>query len=281
MVSLTIHSDCDIRDYSCQHRLPSLADQRPRSCPHCGLFSRPGEPELLLGHGSYSRQLRLGGGECVSVRIRRFKCTSCQKTTSILPSEIAPRRRYAGSVILQAVADYLLHGQSSRAVRARVAPGDEGSGAWKTLQRWKCEALIKFWSPWAAQVGLGRKAGGPIANRPGHLSRLLGLFGADSWATSMQLHEIARTLTAGRRTTEMALIELEFVHTGRGVAAGLKPVTSASEDPTRNVLPPVEGAYKRQPLQHDQQPRDPFRSEHIDREPNKSALMTARAKPSP
>lgn len=200
---------------------------------------------MLLGHGSYMRHLRLGGGECISVRVQRFLCTSCRKTTSLLPSEIIPRRRYAGPVILQALVDHMMHGQSSRAVKARVSPGEGASAGWKTLLRWKRAALRGFWSSWAAQLGLSRSGkAGALEEGPGRLARLLGFFGADSMSSPRQLHEVARSLTAGWRPLETAHMEGQFVPTGRGAGAGAELSASAYTDPTRNVRRVAAGTSK-------------------------------------
>lgn len=250
MPCLPFHSSTDVHEHSCKERSIPVADQRPRSCPHCGCSRSQNGPHVLLGHGSYTRQLRMGEGECISVRVQRFLCTSCQKTSSRLPSEIVPRRRYAGPVIFKALVDHLIHGQSSGAVKAQASPTGRPPAGWKTLLRWKREALVGFWSSWAAQIGLSRpEEPGALGDGSGRLTRLLGLFGASSESSPWQLHEIARSLTAGWRTLDTRLMELEFVRTGRAPGIGPALASYAHADPTRNVQDRAVGAYRQHPLE--------------------------------
>jgi hypothetical protein len=179
-----------------------------------------------------------------------------------------------------------MHGQSSSAVEEQISPGQRRSTGWKTLTRWKRMALLDFWSSWAAQIGLGRTGEGAIgSDGAGRLSRVLGLFGADSRASAGQLHEIARSLTAGWRTFQTAMMEIKFVRTGRGPANQAKPVSSANPCSTRNVRSRAAGAFKGQERGDDKRSSAAVVGSsdlhHSRLALNERELLTAGAKPSP
>jgi len=64
----------------------------PRSCPHCA------EAEHLIGHGSYRRTV-CDEARSFVIRVKRFLCTLCRHTVSLLPSFCLPYRHYLTSTI--------------------------------------------------------------------------------------------------------------------------------------------------------------------------------------
>lgn len=217
MAALAYHVPNDIRDHSTKQRAPTAAEVRPNECPSCGCWSAPEGPHVLVGHGVYKRSLRLDGGEVVTVRVQRFICTSCRKTTSVLPSDIVPRRRYGATAILQALIEHLLCGRSSGQVKRRVIPGDEPTRGWKTLGRWTRTILVDLWSRFGAQVGFPRPA--ETSNRSelkARLARLLALHSAHAGSPLQQLHEVARSLTAGWWSREAILWSVRPTHVPSG-----------------------------------------------------------------
>ena len=153
-------------------RVPSTDELRPVQCPSCGIAAGAPGALRIVGHGLYRRQL-LGlpdAPEGLVIFVRRFLCLACQKTASILPDEVHPRRWYAGSAILVALVGYLIHGVSAARVRAEIgaAPGSRG---WKSLERWRTQLLNSLWFWKGAELGHAAAVGGGTS-RP-HSTRLL------------------------------------------------------------------------------------------------------------
>jgi Domain of unknown function (DUF6431) len=65
---------------------------RPAVCPHCQAC------DTLIGHGFYARHATDGEHAC-RLWIKRWYCTACQHTTSLLPSFLLRFRHYLLSVI--------------------------------------------------------------------------------------------------------------------------------------------------------------------------------------
>ena len=135
-------------------RVPSVEELRPLHCPSCGVAAGAPGALRLIGHGLYRRQL-LGlpdAPEGLVILVRRFLCLACQKTASILPDEVHPRRWYAGAAILVALVGHLIQGVSAAKVRAQLGAG-AGSRDWKSLQRWRGQLLGSLWFWKAAELG--------------------------------------------------------------------------------------------------------------------------------
>jgi hypothetical protein len=60
--------------------------QRPTSCPHCGIRN------VLAALGYYSRNVTSSKSGVQRILVRRFRCCSCGRTVSILPSFAQPYR---------------------------------------------------------------------------------------------------------------------------------------------------------------------------------------------
>lgn len=60
-------------------------------CPFCG-----GE---LQKRGSVKRKLRLGDGDVIVIRIRRYSCKQCGRWHRELPSDLTPYKQYPSTII--------------------------------------------------------------------------------------------------------------------------------------------------------------------------------------
>jgi len=199
MTALVCHIREDIRDHSTKLRAPTAAEMRPRKCPSCGCWSPREGPHVLVGHGVYRRVLRLEGGEAITVRVQRFICTLCSKTTSVLPSDIAPRRRYGATAIVLALVQHLLRRRSAGWVKQQVTPSDGPNRGWKTLGRWKRTILVDLWPSFAPQLGFTHpKETSDLSELKTRLARLLALHSAHAGSSTAQLHKVALSLTIGK-----------------------------------------------------------------------------------
>jgi hypothetical protein len=86
---------------------------RPDHCPQCET------KDPLTGHGFYSRTLVDVAFEGI-IRVRRYLCNSCKRTTSLLPDLALPWLRFSISVIALFLIARLLTGLTLLAA-ARVA----------------------------------------------------------------------------------------------------------------------------------------------------------------
>ena len=119
---------------------------RPSKCPNCGAASRrPGAPRQLHGHGCRSRQVRGplsvdGEPRIWVIDVRRYRCSRCQKTCTVVPRGVLMRRYYSASAVALAMALYGVEHLSSVETRARVcawrSTGPGHSSVWSTLKRW-------------------------------------------------------------------------------------------------------------------------------------------------
>ena len=80
--------------------LPSVKAIRPARCPRCGIGSRPPEAPLrIIGHGLRLLvvwgQLTLNSAPTfIDVQARRFRCLECSAIFAVVPTGVAPGRRY-------------------------------------------------------------------------------------------------------------------------------------------------------------------------------------------
>jgi len=153
MTTVSFHLNADIRDQSSAERMQPPQAARPRECRCCGAWSPIDGPHVLVGHGVYKRRVRLQAGEVLTIRVQRFICTACKKTTSVLPSDVVPRRRFGGTVILEALNRHLLGQESTGEVRRRFTENDDLGRGWKTLTRWRKTILVDLWPSFGAQIG--------------------------------------------------------------------------------------------------------------------------------
>lgn len=128
---------------------PSVDRVRPAVCPRCEAPSRaPGESLGLHGHGLRSRWclgfLQWGEppGEYV-VEVRRYLCTGCEQTCTVVPRGICPGRLYLIGTIGAALALWALSDPpvSAADVRRQISPFEVPTDRlpprdWAALRRW-------------------------------------------------------------------------------------------------------------------------------------------------
>lgn len=139
-----IRSDVPVKSWAAV--LPDVETLRPPRCPACAVASRPlGGPLGLHGHGVRGRQV-LGAlaweavPVALEVGVRRYVCTGCRATCTVVPCEVLHRRLYSAPAIALALALFGLLARSAARVRGAVSPwqhvGPAGAGRWDTLSAW-------------------------------------------------------------------------------------------------------------------------------------------------
>jgi hypothetical protein len=197
MVAIVRAFAVEVEDLCELSRLPSVEELRPHACPLCARAARPpGERLGIVGHGTYLRQVLGGRAKALVIRVRRYLCRGCERTISVLPDALLPRRWYAGTVILLALTLSLLCGVSAREVRRRLGEPGEASG-WKTLARWQRQLFSPLWSWVGAQLGCAGCPGADREQRRDRLRKLLGLHGADARSPTKEIERVACALATG------------------------------------------------------------------------------------
>ena len=134
--------------------LPSVETARPRTCSACGAIADGGR-QVLHGHGVRRRLVAvpprrwIGAARLLEVPARRFRCTRCGTTCTVLPRGVLPRHLYSLFAIVfawwLAVSPPLGVGLGDDAVYARqgvdrLTVGAEthrtGRRRWRSLARW-------------------------------------------------------------------------------------------------------------------------------------------------
>jgi len=131
---------CSVQDYVAQ--FARLVFPRPDACLCCG------QSGSLVGHGFYVRKAL--DQECVfQVRIKRWRCKACRRTTSVLPSFLLRFRHYLLAVISQAlVARFELGGSWLEAFKYVAV---DGLPSPRTIGRW-CQSFAEHAVIWWAAV---------------------------------------------------------------------------------------------------------------------------------
>ncbi len=196
MTALSHPSLSDLEDLGNVLRLPSADCSRPHACPDCQAAAGYPGAWNLIGHGTYSRRVRLGGGRAVTIRVRRFLCLACGHTTSLLPDSVYPRRHYAGTAILVALVHALLLRVSPAQVRKMFCSSSvPAMRGWRALGRWRQQLLRELWPWWSRQLGF--RDGPPLGDTAAQsraLRRLLAQGGVHESSTPSQLESAARAL---------------------------------------------------------------------------------------
>src|SRR3990170_1617307 len=109
-----------------QRQFGQLVFPRPKTCPRCDAADH------LIGHGSYPRSV-CDHNEALAIRVKRFLCTMCRHTISLLPSFCVPYRHYLAGVI-QRVLDLRFQKQPSWATLTSC--GMVGHGSTCSMPRW-------------------------------------------------------------------------------------------------------------------------------------------------
>jgi hypothetical protein len=116
---------------------------RLEQCPHCGTRGR------MVGHGSYRRKAK-GLTRAWLIRIRRWRCQACRRTTSCLPDFLLCFRHYLVHVIQTVLTQRFEVEASWSALVVRCS--QEGLPALRTMQRWVA-AFAGRAATWLPAVG--------------------------------------------------------------------------------------------------------------------------------
>jgi len=118
-----------------QRYIEKVADverYRPDHCPQCEVR------DPLTGHGFYSRTLVDLDFDGV-IRVRRYLCNSCSRTTSLLPDCALPWLRFSISVIARFLVARLLRGvtllAAARAAGQETMPYQRGQFWMRRFQK--------------------------------------------------------------------------------------------------------------------------------------------------
>lgn len=108
-------------------------DYRPATCPYCGKAG-------LHLHGGYLRKADRDGSlpKDAIILIPRFQCPNCQRTCSVLPECIPPRRWYLWNDFQQVAIAAVLMGKSLAATAKKIIPSRH------TVSRWFNQLYEKF-----------------------------------------------------------------------------------------------------------------------------------------
>jgi hypothetical protein len=141
--SRIVHHALDVKRWTASP--PSTEQARPGACVACGAASRPTGGGLVLhGHGLRDRQVR-GPVDADSeprwivIACRRYECTACGATMTVVPRGVAPRRYYGHAAIAMALALWAIAGEPVADIRRRVCAwrqSHEAPSTWPTLRRW-------------------------------------------------------------------------------------------------------------------------------------------------
>ena len=111
----------------------AILTYRPARCPHC-------QGRHIIRHGYYQRQAERDPKYARAtnpVAIARFLCKGCQRTFSVLPECLSPRRWYNWAVQMDALLASLL-GESLRKTAKKLPPHR------RTLRRWRTQITQHF-----------------------------------------------------------------------------------------------------------------------------------------
>ena len=126
-----IHAGDTVEAYA--RRYDEVAGMRPERCPHCGVVGR------MIGHGCYVRRkpLQVTTGPPQWLKIRRWKCTGCKRTTSLLPDVLHHYRHYVMAVIAQALVWRYVLGQTWMEIQTGLSGvADVEMPSLDSLMRW-------------------------------------------------------------------------------------------------------------------------------------------------
>jgi hypothetical protein len=132
--------------------LPPVDLLRPKETPCCGKPTRPlGGALALHGHGSRWRSVTglLRMPECVAakrlacrsveIRVRRYRCTLCGRTMTVVPAEVRPHAQMLSTLVVVALALWACRPDEPAAgLVRRWCLGTEATqtAGWRQLRRW-------------------------------------------------------------------------------------------------------------------------------------------------
>ena len=154
---LVIHAGDTVDAYA--ERYDEVAMRRPGWCPKCDVVGHT--PALrsgasVIGHGCYPRQKPLDTRPDPPrpIKVRRWKCTACRSTTSLLPDVLHRHRHYVWAVIGPALLRRYLLGWTWVQIQAELnALPEDASPApsLDSLKRWG-KAFVAQGLNWLNQV---------------------------------------------------------------------------------------------------------------------------------
>lgn len=130
---IVIHAGDTVQAYA--EGYAEVAARRPESCPLCEAIGQ------MIGHGSYPRQkpLEATPDPPRPLKIRRWKCRACKRTTSLLPDVLHRYRHYVWAVIGAALLRRFVLGQTWIQIQADLSalPDDAPPApSLDSLMRW-------------------------------------------------------------------------------------------------------------------------------------------------
>lgn len=131
---------CDVQTYA--DEFDRLCFSRPKVCLRCQAV------DAFIGHGYYPRK-PLDQQQAHSIWIKRWLCTVCRRTLSILPSFLLRFRHYLLAVVQQVVVTRFEDRASWRQVLQSCTQQDAPSE--RTVKRW-CQSFTEQAPSWLAAV---------------------------------------------------------------------------------------------------------------------------------
>jgi len=178
---LVIHAGDTVGAYA--DRYAEVATRRPEQCPECGAVGQ------MIGHGCYLRKKPLDTtpNPPRPLKIRRWKCTACKHTTSLLPDVLHRYRHYVWAVIGPGLLRRYLLGQTWVQIQADLNALPEEAPPAPSL-----DSLMRWGQAFAGHV-------------PHWLNRVLAVL-ATVWPQLSQLdaHGVHPTSTAEQLLQAMA-----------------------------------------------------------------------------
>jgi hypothetical protein len=141
---IAIHAGATLAEYAQQYA--AVAARRPERCPACGAVSH------MIGHSCYPRRKPLDATPAPlrPVPVRRWRCTVCKVTTSVLPDLFHRHRHYQWAVIGAALIRRFVLGQTWAQIQAALSqmPAEvDPAPSLDSLQRW-CKAYAAQAQTW-------------------------------------------------------------------------------------------------------------------------------------
>jgi len=141
---IAIHAGDSVPEYD--QAYPEVAAQRPSACPLCHVVGH------MTIHGRYPRQkpLEATPDPPHPVPVRRWFCTACKRTTSMLPDIFHRYRQYTWAVIGAAVIRRFVLKQTWAQIQAALSqmPDDVAPApSVDSLRRW-CKAYAGYAEDW-------------------------------------------------------------------------------------------------------------------------------------
>jgi Domain of unknown function (DUF6431) len=141
---IAIHAGDTVPEYD--RAWPKVEADRPEACPICHTAGH------MIVHGRYPRQKPLEATPELPhpVKVRRWLCTACKRTTSMLPDIFHRYRHYTWAVIGAALIRRFVLRQTWRQIQAELSqmPDDVAPApSVDSIRRW-CRAYAGYAQAW-------------------------------------------------------------------------------------------------------------------------------------